>query len=181
MKKALKNVFSKSKNGFETTGNTDQTTAVSLAVSKPEQQKNESRPVSQVEIFKSTDMDVIVHEKTLVPPPRDNLVPPDDENFDRAIKDTINPPPSEYAFNKTNYIYQRKTLGQGSYGTVKEALKKDSNTIVAIKEISKTKMRTKVDRLRNEISIMLKMSHPNVLHLLDWGLGKLTIYLVTEM
>ena len=115
------------------------------------------------------------------PEPRTYRLPsPNNDLFLQACRDT-HIVYEEFAFHKNKYEYIGKILGKGSYGSVKEAVKSDEGIHVAVKEMSKERMRGKGERLRNEISILLRMSHPNILHILDWGLGRLTIYIVTEL
>eukprot|EP00158_Paraphelidium_tribonemae_P003896 Partr_v1_DN26454_c1_g1_i9_m23833 putative calcium calmodulin-dependent protein kinase len=162
MKKAINSVFKKNKS--DRSLNEDQ--PVDAA---PSQQPN----VGTNESLSRND--------TLFIPPRAHRIPhPSDEDFVKAIRSN-DKVVKEYAFDKPNYTFLNKVLGTGAYGSVKLAIKKDTGQRVAIKEITKKRMVSKEKRLREEIEILLRLSHPNVLHLLDWGLGSFTIYLVTEL
>lgn len=42
-------------------------------------------------------------------------------------------------------------------------------------------MKKKEFRVKEELDIMYKLKHPNILALLDWGFGHSSIYIVTEL
>ncbi len=73
-----------------------------------------------------------------------------------------------------NYILLNK-LGQGSYGEVRLAKEKATNTLFAMKIINKDTLRrrkmgkdyTSMDDVKREIAIMKKVAHPNVLRLYE--------------
>ncbi len=75
-----------------------------------------------------------------------------------------------------NYILLNK-LGQGSYGEVRLAKEKATNTLFAVKIINKDSLRrrkmgkdsTSMDHVKREIAIMKNVSHPNVLRLYEVG------------
>ena len=56
-------------------------------------------------------------------------------------------------------------LGRGTYGSVYFATKRKDRIKVAVKEIPKRRCRD-LNKLRNEVRIMEKLHHPNVLNLL---------------
>ncbi|KAI3642107.1 hypothetical protein MP228_011662 [Amoeboaphelidium protococcarum] len=87
---------------------------------------------------------------------------------------------TENAFRKDQYKFV-KSLGQGTYGSVKEAIHLATETHVAIKLIPKDKVRNREARLRNELQILMKARHLNLLALLDWGFGQSRVYIVTEL
>jgi len=66
-----------------------------------------------------------------------------------------------------NYVLQSQ-IGEGSFGRVFKARRKFTGRMVAIKMISKMD-RTQEDLIsfKREISILRKMDHPNIMHLLD--------------
>lgn len=72
-------------------------------------------------------------------------------------------------------------IGQGSFGRVYKARRRYSAQIVAIKFVMK-KGRTEKDlsNLRQEISIMGRLRHPNIIALLEWFETSNEICLVTE-
>ena len=95
-----------------------------------------------------------------------------------AVRDGKNDP--RFVFKKDNYRFV-KTLGSGTYATVKEAVWIPSGEHVAVKIINKTRVKNHLESLKTEIDILTKIHHPNLLQLLDWGFGKENIYLATEM
>lgn len=104
---------------------------------------------------------------------------PDASSF-KASMNSLDQDPAIIPFQKQNYRFQKK-IGAGSYAVVKEAIHVPTQTRVAIKMIDKSRMRNREHRLRDEIEILLKVKHPNLLSLLDWGFGRSTVYLVTEL
>jgi serine/threonine protein kinase len=63
-----------------------------------------------------------------------------------------------------------KTLGTGSYATVKEGFRLTTGERFAIKQISKTLMKGKETMMINEIEVLKKVSqgHPNIITLYDY-------------
>mmetsp|Transcript_3923 Transcript_3923/g.10908 ORF Transcript_3923/g.10908 Transcript_3923/m.10908 type:complete len:507 (+) Transcript_3923:86-1606(+) len=78
------------------------------------------------------------------------------------------------------YELDRKKLGEGSYGSVCKAKKKDTNVKRAVKTISKAQMKN-VDRFKQEIAIMKMMDHPNIIKLFESFEDHRNIYLVLEL
>lgn len=66
------------------------------------------------------------------------------------------------------YIILR-TLGEGSFGKVKEALHVVSNEKIAIKILEKAKIKTAEDmqRIKREIDILQRMEHPHIIQLYE--------------
>ena len=77
-------------------------------------------------------------------------------------------PACEYKVHLVNQT--GKTLGQGSYATVKEAIKISTGELYACKVISKALMRGKEQMIVNEIEVLKKVSlgHPNIVTLYDY-------------
>jgi len=71
-------------------------------------------------------------------------------------------------------------LGEGSFGTVKLARRKADQVEVAVKVISKAKMKS-TELFRREIAIMRAMDHPNIIKLYEIFEDKKRLYLVMEV
>ena len=87
----------------------------------------------------------------------------------------------QFAFPRHYYKFSR-TLGSGAFATVVEAewLPRCSER-VAVKMIEKRKARGDEISIKNEIDILCRVQHPHLLRLFDWGFGRKTIYMVTEL
>ena len=81
--------------------------------------------------------------------------------------------------NKNNYK-RTKILGQGSFGTVFLVKHKLLNTYFAMKVIKKTNKIEKDEVLMNEINILRKMDHPNIVKITDFYTTNTEYILVTE-
>jgi len=79
-----------------------------------------------------------------------------------------------------SYTLDRKKIGEGSYGSVSKGTHKGTNTVRAVKSISKAQMKN-IDRFKQEIAIMKMMDHPNVIKLYETFEDKRNIYLVMEL
>jgi len=79
-----------------------------------------------------------------------------------------------------SYDLDKKTLGEGSYGTVCKAKTKATGAIRAVKTISKAQMKN-IDRFKQEIAIMKLMDHPNIIKLYESFEDHRNIYLVMEL
>lgn len=77
---------------------------------------------------------------------------------------------------------QGKTLGQGTYSVVKEAIHIDSGRYYAAKVINKRLMSGREHLVRNEIVVLKRLSqgHKNVLTLIDYFETANNLYLVTD-
>lgn len=82
-----------------------------------------------------------------------------------------------------NYTYnERHCLGEGSFGKVYEAIS-DEGKKVAIKKVEQKLISSDSylrSSLENEINIMKKLKHPNIVELYDVVLTANSIYLVME-
>ena len=76
-------------------------------------------------------------------------------SFIRIIQDDI-----------TNHYEVIKKLGEGSYGKIYKAKNKISGDIRAMKQIDKSKI-TDMVTFKNEIEILSKMDHPNIIKLFE--------------
>ncbi|KAK9717866.1 Calcium/calmodulin-dependent protein kinase type I [Basidiobolus ranarum] len=76
-----------------------------------------------------------------------------------------------------------KTLGQGTFATVKEAHHIETGEKYAVKIISKKSMRENPAAIRNEIAILKRISqgHRNILSLVDYFETLDNVYLVTDL
>lgn len=70
-------------------------------------------------------------------------------------------------------------LGKGAYGTVFLAKLKGSNRIRAIKQIKKLSVRNPTT-LMNEIEILKKLDHPNIIKIYETFEDDNNYFLVTE-
>ena len=71
-----------------------------------------------------------------------------------------------------------KTIGTGSFGQVRLAIHKATKQTRAIKIIQKSKVDTKV--LFNEINVLSKLSHPNIMQIYEIFYDNTNIYIVSE-
>lgn len=78
------------------------------------------------------------------------------------------------------YEIDTATLGQGTYGSVSKARKKDTGQMRAVKTISKSQVKN-LERFRQEIAIMKDLDHPNVIKLFETFEDHRNIYLVMEL
>jgi hypothetical protein len=112
---------------------------------------------------------------------RGNTKAPDFKSLNDMMRST-SITDDQYAFKKNQYKFIR-TLGSGTYAVVKEAEWLPTGQHVAVKIMTKTRMTTvgKTESLQNELEILSKVDHPNLLRFLDWGMGTKSIYIVTEL
>ena len=72
-------------------------------------------------------------------------------------------------------------IGKGSYGTVYEARKDNSNDKLAVKMIPVVNMEQKLlDLIEMEIDLLQKIDHPNIIKLYEVKRTKNNYYLVFE-
>jgi len=86
--------------------------------------------------------------------------------------------------NEDIHMYYEVTgplLGTGNFSTVKMGIAKHSGEKVAIKIVNKKQVKHKPEMLTNEVEILLKIDHPNVIKLLDLFDTTETLYLVMEL
>ena len=90
------------------------------------------------------------------------------ENLITSIKDKIS----------TKYEI-KKILGKGAYGKVYQVKNKITQQINACKQISKKDI-SNIEKLANEISILKKVDHPNIIKLYEIFEDEKNIYLIME-
>ena len=82
--------------------------------------------------------------------------------------------------NPKKYYTPIKLLGQGSYGSVYEAQNIIFQNTVAMKIINKTDSKIDDKEILNEINILKKLSHPNIVKIFEFYITKAHYYIVTE-
>mmetsp|Transcript_37169 Transcript_37169/g.118283 ORF Transcript_37169/g.118283 Transcript_37169/m.118283 type:complete len:509 (-) Transcript_37169:43-1569(-) len=84
------------------------------------------------------------------------------------------------------YTLDKKKIGEGSYGSVCKATRKESGkdgrpkVVHACKTIAKQSMKN-MDRFKQEIDIMKMMDHPNIIKLYETFADHRSIYLIMEL
>lgn len=77
---------------------------------------------------------------------------------------------------------KRKKLGEGAFSVVIEAVKKSDNKSYAIKVVTKSKLSIEDEQaLQDEIEVLNKLNHSNIIQLYDVFDERSYIYLVTEI
>ena len=75
----------------------------------------------------------------------------------------------------------KKVIGQGGFGVVRRGARIENPLIqVAIKSINKFKFKNKLDELKNEVDILSKTDHPNVVKLYEYFDEEYFFHIVTE-
>ena len=72
------------------------------------------------------------------------------------------------------------SLGEGQFGQVKLGIKRSTNEKVAIKIITKSKLKNQVELLKSEIDIMKVCKHPNIVQFIDHFENSEYIFIVIE-
>ena len=84
---------------------------------------------------------------------------------------------------KTNNISKDytlgKTLGQGSFGTVRKAVHKATKQERAIKILKKSAQDE--EKFFLEVNILSKLTHPNIMHIYEFYEDKANYYIVSEL
>ena len=71
-------------------------------------------------------------------------------------------------------------LGKGSFGKVYEVKNIKTNQTRAMKSIKKSENKEENDELLNEIEIMIKLEHPNIIKIYDYYYDKNNYYIIME-
>ncbi|CCC67446.1 hypothetical protein NCAS_0A08880 [Naumovozyma castellii] len=90
--------------------------------------------------------------------------------------------PDSYV-NKTNYIFG-KTLGAGTFGVVRQARQLSSQEDVAVKILLKNALKgndVQLQMLYDELSILQRLHHPNIVAFKDWFESRDKFYIVTQL
>lgn len=80
-----------------------------------------------------------------------------------------------------NHYEFRRLIGHGQYGTVREAARKGSGLLVAIKSINKAKIHQELHLLRREMDIMRVIDHPNLISYYEAYEDEKYFHLVMEL
>jgi len=77
----------------------------------------------------------------------------------------------------------RRVLGHGQYGTVREAVKKTGGSVitVAVKSISKRKLKGELTAMKRELEVLCLVDHPNVIKLYETYEDAKYLHLVMEL
>lgn len=78
------------------------------------------------------------------------------------------------------YEIDKNELGKGSYGTVQIGRLKGTDVLRAVKTIDKSKV-SNFERLKLEVEIMFRLSHPSIIRVFDYFEDKKNIYLILEL
>ena len=105
---------------------------------------------------------------------------PEDNTLDFKIDLNIIVRDDSY-FSK-EYTVKGDFIGVGTYGKVKKALDNRINTLRAVK-IIKINVTSEKDRsiAFNEIDILMKLDHPNIIKMYEYFQGSKQLYIVTEL
>eukprot|EP00408_Alexandrium_pacificum_P021554 CAMPEP_0171199366 /NCGR_PEP_ID=MMETSP0790-20130122/23427_1 /TAXON_ID=2925 /ORGANISM="Alexandrium catenella, Strain OF101" /LENGTH=585 /DNA_ID=CAMNT_0011664711 /DNA_START=16 /DNA_END=1774 /DNA_ORIENTATION=- len=79
-----------------------------------------------------------------------------------------------------SYDVEKAKLGQGSYGSVSKCVNKSTSSARAVKTIKKAQMKNS-ERFKQEIAIMKRMDHPNIIKLFETFEDHRNIYLIMEL
>jgi len=81
---------------------------------------------------------------------------------------------------RSKYKFE-KVLGTGFFGTVRLAAPKDSpQNIVAVKSLLKSKLKKDIKLLENELSIMQRLDHPNIIKFHESYVDHRYVHIVME-
>jgi len=82
---------------------------------------------------------------------------------------------------KMKYKIENKILGAGAFGKVFMATSvTDENSKVAIKVMNKKKLEQDLDQLKDEIEILKKLDHPNIIKYYETYENSKYLYIVME-
>ncbi|CAN0499286.1 unnamed protein product, partial [Ectocarpus sp. 12 AP-2014] len=78
------------------------------------------------------------------------------------------------------YSIDLKPLGRGHYGVVRRCISIETGQQFAMKTIRKARV-SRVESLLREVQILRKVSHPNIIELVDVYEDEMNLHLVTEL
>ncbi|KAG0035403.1 hypothetical protein BGZ82_005295 [Podila clonocystis] len=88
--------------------------------------------------------------------------------------------PATYAKKQLYTILNKPSLGEGGFGSVWRAVRRETGEEVALKVIKKRQHHNK-NLASDEIAVMQKLKHPNILQLEDWYESHRKFYLVLQL
>ncbi|CAD8205468.1 unnamed protein product [Paramecium pentaurelia] len=81
-----------------------------------------------------------------------------------------------------DYTLLNPPLGNGAYGEVRKAIHKSTNLMRAVKIIHKSQTtKQEQERLINEVEILQKLDHPNIIQIYEFYQDDRFFYIVTEL
>uniref|UniRef100_A0A8C6ZZK9 Serine/threonine-protein kinase DCLK1 n=1 Tax=Nothoprocta perdicaria TaxID=30464 RepID=A0A8C6ZZK9_NOTPE len=103
----------------------------------------------------------------------------------RPLSDSILPKVLEEGFQVPASIAERykvgRTIGDGNFAIVKECIERSTGREYALKIIKKSKCRGKEHMIQNEVSILRRVKHPNIVLLIEEMDMPTELYLVMEL
>ena len=84
---------------------------------------------------------------------------------------------------KRNYVIDQNTevLGQGAFGKVFKTYNKHNNELkVAVKVLSKSKLKDHLETIKTEVEVLTRLDHPNIVKYYETYIDERYIYLVME-
>ncbi|CAD7953700.1 unnamed protein product [Amoebophrya sp. A25] len=78
------------------------------------------------------------------------------------------------------YDVETKAMGTGTYGSVVKAIEKKTKTVRACKAMARKNIKNE-NRFREEIALMRKLDHPNIIRLFETFEDHKNIYLILEL
>ncbi|CAD8109050.1 unnamed protein product [Paramecium sonneborni] len=81
-----------------------------------------------------------------------------------------------------DYTLLNPPLGSGAYGEVRKAIHKSTNLMKAVKIIHKSQTsKEEQERLMNEVNMLQKLDHPNIIKIYEFYQDERFFYIVTEL
>lgn len=102
---------------------------------------------------------------------------------DHATLEKIQSPTTDSTIQRnirTDYDFG-KILGHGQFGTVREAVKKETGVTFAVKTINKKRVEGNLHLLKREAEILLTLDHPNLIKAFESYEDDRSLHIVTEL